>query len=68
MRSVNAPTRTLLGGHSPPTFLRRHWQKEALLVRNAIAGFTGLFSAQELFSLASRDDSSYMPCWSGRCQ
>ena len=46
----------LLGGLSDAGFLRRFWQKEALLVRNAIAGFRGAFSAHDLFGLAQRDD------------
>ncbi len=46
----------LLGGLSPAAFLRRCWQKEALLVRLAIAGFTGPFGAADLFALARRDD------------
>ena len=29
----------------PPAFLRRFWQKEALLVRGAVPGFTGPFTA-----------------------
>ena len=45
-----------LGGISAKAFLRRHWQREALLVRNAIAGFAGPFSAEELFAFAHRDD------------
>ncbi len=45
-----------LGGLTPATFLRRHWQKRALLVPGAIPGFTGCVSAPELFALAARDD------------
>ena len=45
-----------LGALAATAFLRRCWQKEPLLVRGAISGFTGLFSAQELFALARRDD------------
>jgi 50S ribosomal protein L16 3-hydroxylase len=56
MRAVNAPTRTLLGGHSPSTFLRRFWQKEARLVRGAVPGFAGLFTRDELFALAAQED------------
>jgi 50S ribosomal protein L16 3-hydroxylase len=56
MRPSNATTRTLLGGHAPPAFLRRFWQKDANLVRSAIPGFAGLFSRNELFALAGRDD------------
>ncbi len=50
--SAGAP----LGGLAVPTFLRRHWHKTPLLVRCAINGFTGPFSARRLFSLAGRDD------------
>jgi 50S ribosomal protein L16 3-hydroxylase len=56
MRPTNAFTRTLLGGLAPPAFLRRFWQKEAHLVRGAMPGFAGLFSRDELFALAGRDD------------
>ena len=45
-----------LGAISAAAFLRRHWQKEPLLIRPAISGFAGLFSAPELFALAGRDD------------
>src|SRR5512138_3633895 len=37
-------------------FLRRHWQKKALLVRGAFPRFAGFFSASELMALARRDD------------
>ncbi|MEO8344335.1 MAG: cupin domain-containing protein [Betaproteobacteria bacterium] len=46
----------LLGGHPPSAFLRRFWQKEPLLVRGAVPGFAGLFTREELFALAGRDD------------
>jgi 50S ribosomal protein L16 3-hydroxylase len=46
----------LLGGLSAVRFLRRFWQKEALLVRNAIGSFRGPFSAADLFGFARRDD------------
>src|ERR1700726_1200973 len=51
-----AADRNLLGGLTPAAFLRRHWQKRALLVRDAIHGFGGLVSPAELFRLAGRDD------------
>ncbi len=47
---------TLLGGLAVPAFLARHWQKDALLVRNALPGFTGAFTAAQLMRLAQRDD------------
>jgi len=49
-------TRTLLGGLSVAAFLRRHWQKEARLVRAAMPGFAGLADAAALERLAMRDD------------
>jgi 50S ribosomal protein L16 3-hydroxylase len=36
--------------------MRRHWQKSALLVREAIKDFAGLHSTRELLALATRDD------------
>jgi hypothetical protein len=35
----------LLGGLTPATFMRRHWQKQPLLVRGAVAGRWGRRSA-----------------------
>ena len=48
--------RPSLGGLSAGTFLRRHWQREALLVREAVRGFGGFHSQRALMALASRDD------------
>jgi len=52
------PTRPLplLGGLSPAQFMKRHWQKKPLLVRNAIPAFRPLLSRAELFALAARDE------------
>jgi 50S ribosomal protein L16 3-hydroxylase len=47
---------SLLGGLSPRQFMRRHWQKRPLLVRQAIAGFKPLFTPAQLFELASRQE------------
>ncbi|MEP6998516.1 MAG: cupin domain-containing protein [Betaproteobacteria bacterium] len=52
----SAADRSLLGGLTPAAFLRRHWQKRALLVRAAIRDFGGLLSRAELIRLACRDD------------
>ena len=38
------------------TFLRRFWQKDALLVRSALPGFRDAVSPRELATLAMRDD------------
>jgi len=43
----------LLGGLSPATFMRRHWQKKPLLIRQALPGFQPLLSRAELFGLAA---------------
>ena len=45
---------SLLGGLSPAQFMRRHWQKKPLLVRQAIANMQPLLSAPQLFALAAR--------------
>lgn len=44
---------SLLSGLSPRQFMQRHWQKEPLLVRQAIPGFKPLLPRPELFALAS---------------
>jgi 50S ribosomal protein L16 3-hydroxylase len=40
-----------------PEFLRKHWQKQPLLVRGALTEFRDAFSAEQLLALASRDDA-----------
>lgn len=45
----------LLGGLSPSAFMRRHWQKKPLLVRQAIAGIEPPLSRAELFALVADD-------------
>jgi len=47
---------TLLGGLAPAEFMKRHWQRKPLLVRQAIPGFAPLLPRGELFALAGRDD------------
>ncbi|MFM8623639.1 MAG: JmjC domain-containing protein [Betaproteobacteria bacterium] len=46
----------LLGGLSPAQFMRRHWQKRPLLVRQAIDAFKPVLTARELCELASREE------------
>jgi 50S ribosomal protein L16 3-hydroxylase len=53
---MRAETTPLLGGRTPAAFLRRFWQRDALLVRNAMPGFAGALSPRELMALARRDD------------
>ena len=50
-------TTTLLGGRAPAAFLRRFWQKEALLVRGAMPGFAGVVHARRAVRRSpARDD------------
>ena len=43
----------LLGGLSPQDFMRRHWQKKPLLIRQALPRGTKLLSRAQLFELAA---------------
>lgn len=52
MRRTRDP---LLGGLSPKSFLRRHWQKRPLLVRGAFPGFRDPLRAGELAGLACEE-------------
>jgi len=45
----------LLGGLTPQQFMRRHWQKKPLLIRQAIPGFAPLLDRSALFELASQE-------------
>jgi 50S ribosomal protein L16 3-hydroxylase len=45
----------LLAGLSPAQFMRRHWQKKPLLVRQALPGFQPLLSRAALFKLAAKE-------------
>lgn len=47
---------TLLGGLSTSQFLREYWQKKPLLIRQAIPGFNGLLTPQQLIALACTDE------------
>lgn len=49
-------TLPLLGGLSPATFMRRHWQKKPLVIRQAIPGFQPLLDRSELFEMAASED------------
>jgi 50S ribosomal protein L16 3-hydroxylase len=52
---VNVPL-PLLGGLSPARFMRRHWQKAPLLVRQAWPGVAPPLDRKALFKLAASDD------------
>lgn len=49
-------TMPLLGGLSPEQFMRRHWQKRPVLIRQAVPEVQPPLARAELFSLAGRDD------------
>jgi 50S ribosomal protein L16 3-hydroxylase len=51
---VNQPL-ALLAGLSPAQFMRRHWQKKPLLVRQALPGFVPFLSRPALFKLAAQE-------------
>jgi 50S ribosomal protein L16 3-hydroxylase len=46
---------TLLGGLTPAQFMRRHWQRKPLLVRNAVPGMQPLLDRPALFELAGQE-------------
>ena len=48
---------TLLGGLSAANFLKHYWQKQPLLIRQAIPGFKGLLNPQQLMALACDADA-----------
>ncbi|MBV8035157.1 cupin domain-containing protein [Roseateles sp.] len=52
---IDLPT-PLLAGLSPAQFMRKHWQKKPLLVRQAFADVTPPASLKDLAALAARDD------------
>jgi 50S ribosomal protein L16 3-hydroxylase len=45
-----------LGALSPAAFLRDHWQKRPLLIRQALPGFTGIIDRDRFLNLATRAD------------
>jgi 50S ribosomal protein L16 3-hydroxylase len=51
-----AVTSPLLGGLTPQVFMRRHWQKQPLVIRQAVPGVLPPLTRPALFSLAGRDD------------
>jgi 50S ribosomal protein L16 3-hydroxylase len=46
----------LLGGLTPQLFMRRHWHKKPLLIRQAIPGFVPPVDRTGLFALAAGED------------
>lgn len=52
---IDQPT-PLLAGLTPQQFMKRHWQKRPLLIRQAIPGFVPPVDRQTLFALAAQPD------------
>ncbi len=52
---IDLPT-AMLAGLSPAQFMRKHWQKKPLLVRQAFVGIAPPTSLKVLATLAARDD------------
>ena len=52
---LDAPL-ALLGGLSPQQFMRRHWQKKPLLIRQAMPGIKPPLDRAAMFALAAQDD------------
>ena len=46
----------LLGGLTPQVFMRRHWQKRPLLVRQAVPGGVTAIERSQLFAMAAHDE------------
>jgi 50S ribosomal protein L16 3-hydroxylase len=55
MIDIDQPS-PLLGGLAPSRFMRRHWHKTPLLVRQAVSGAALPLTRAELFALAARED------------
>jgi 50S ribosomal protein L16 3-hydroxylase len=55
LMDITLPT-PLLGGLSPQTFMRRHWQKKPLLIRGALKDVVPPASRAQMFALAEQDD------------
>jgi 50S ribosomal protein L16 3-hydroxylase len=58
----------LLGGLTPQQFMKRHWQKKPLLVRQAMPGFQAVLDRAALFELAAHEgvESRLVTCRDGR--
>ncbi|MEI7466052.1 MAG: cupin domain-containing protein [Burkholderiales bacterium] len=52
--TLDTPT-TLLGGLSPQAFMRRHWQRKPLLIRQALPGAEPALDRSALIALAATD-------------
>jgi len=53
----------LLGGLTPKAFMRRHWQRKPLLIRQAIPGYRPTLSIADIKQLAKRDEVESRLIW-----
>jgi 50S ribosomal protein L16 3-hydroxylase len=53
----------LLGGMTPATFMKKHWQRKPLLVRQAFSDFTPPLSKSALRKMSKRDDVESRLIW-----
>ncbi|OZI59497.1 cupin domain-containing protein [Bordetella genomosp. 11] len=53
----------LLGGRTPAQFMKSHWQRKPLLIRQAIPGFKPPVGIPELKRMARRDDVASRLIW-----
>lgn len=56
-QNINKIQAVAFGGMTPKDFLRHYWQKQPLLIRNALPGFDGLLTPDELMKLACDEDA-----------
>lgn len=53
----------LLGGLTPQQFMKRHWQRKPLLIRQAIPGFRPSLSMSDIRTLVRRDEVESRLIW-----
>lgn len=56
MQTISSQPLALLNQLTPEQFLAEYWQKKPLLIRQAIPGFSGLLTPDELAGLACEDE------------
>ncbi|WP_397473644.1 JmjC domain-containing protein [Pusillimonas sp.] len=54
---------TLLGGLSPQAFMKKHWQRKPLLVRQAMPGFQPPLSISDIRALVRREEVESRLIW-----
>lgn len=57
MQAMKQVPISILGGLTAADFFQQYWQKKPLLIRQAVPGFAGLMSPDELAGLACEEDA-----------